>query len=80
VAAFENAFGGLHEMNPDDWRKAHDTNVLGTYNVVRAMHRPLKAAGGGSVVLIGSQSMFKPSLAPVGRRTVWKPTTFGPPS
>jgi NAD(P)-dependent dehydrogenase (short-subunit alcohol dehydrogenase family) len=66
VAAFENAFGGLHEMNPDDWRKAHDTNVLGTYNVVRALHHPLKEAGGGSVVLIGSQSMFKPSLPQAG--------------
>jgi NAD(P)-dependent dehydrogenase (short-subunit alcohol dehydrogenase family) len=66
VAAFENAFGGLHDMNPDDWRTAHDTNVLGTYNVVRALHQPLKAAGGGSVVLIGSQSMFKPSLPQAG--------------
>jgi NAD(P)-dependent dehydrogenase (short-subunit alcohol dehydrogenase family) len=66
VAAFEYAFGGLHEMNPDDWRKAHDTNVLGTYNVVRALHRPLKEAGGGSVVLIGSQSMSKPSLPQAG--------------
>lgn len=66
VAAFEYAFGGLHEMNPDDWRKAHDTNVLGTYNVVRALHRGLKEAGGGSVVLIGSQSMFKPSLPQAG--------------
>jgi NAD(P)-dependent dehydrogenase (short-subunit alcohol dehydrogenase family) len=66
VAAFENAWGGLHDMNPDDWRKAHDTNVLGAYNVVRALHRHLKAAGGGSVVLIGSQSMFKPSLSQAG--------------
>ncbi len=66
VAAYENAFGGLHDMNPDDWRKAHDTNVLGTYNVVRALHGPLKDAGGGSVVLIGSQSMFKPSMPQAG--------------
>jgi NAD(P)-dependent dehydrogenase (short-subunit alcohol dehydrogenase family) len=66
VAAFENAFGGLHDMNPDDWRKAHETNVLGTYNVVRALHAGLKDAGGGSVVLIGSQSMFKPSMPQAG--------------
>lgn len=66
VAAFENAWGGLHDMKPDDWRKAHDTNVLGAYNVVRALHRHLKAAGGGSVVFIGSQSMFKPSLSQAG--------------
>jgi NAD(P)-dependent dehydrogenase (short-subunit alcohol dehydrogenase family) len=66
VAAFEFAFGGLHEMNPDDWRKAFDTNVLGTYNVVRALHPRLKEAGGGSVVLIGSQSMAKPSLPQAG--------------
>jgi len=66
VAAYENAFGGLHDMNPDDWRKAHDTNVIGAYNVVRALHGHLKDAGGGSVVLIGSQSMFKPSLPQAG--------------
>lgn len=66
VAAYENAFGGLHDMNPDDWRRAHDTNVLGAYNVVRALHQPIKAAGGGSVVFIGSQSMFKPSMPQAG--------------
>ncbi|HTI75006.1 MAG TPA: SDR family oxidoreductase [Mycobacterium sp.] len=66
VAAYENAFGGLHDMNADDWRKAHDTNVIGAYNVVRALHGHLKDAGGGSVVLIGSQSMFKPSMPQAG--------------
>ena len=66
VAAFEKAWGGLHDMKPDDWRKAHETNVLGAYNVVRALHPHLKAAGGGSVVLIGSQSMFKPSMSQAG--------------
>ena len=66
VAAYEKAWGGLHDMKPDDWRKAHETNVLGAYNVVRALHQHLKAAGGGSVVLIGSQSMFKPSLSQAG--------------
>src|SRR6476619_6829759 len=29
VAAFEYVFGGLHETNLDDWRKAFETNVLG---------------------------------------------------
>jgi NAD(P)-dependent dehydrogenase (short-subunit alcohol dehydrogenase family) len=66
VAAFELAFGGLHDMKPDDWRKSHDTNVLGTYNVLRSLHQGLKAAGGGSVVFIGSQSMFKPSMPQAG--------------
>ena len=66
VAAYENVWGGLHDMNPDDWRKALDTNVLGAYNVVRALHPHLKAAGGGGVVLIGSQSMFKPSMSQAG--------------
>jgi NAD(P)-dependent dehydrogenase (short-subunit alcohol dehydrogenase family) len=66
VAAYEMAFGGLHDMKPDDWRKSLDTNVLGAYNVVRALHQGLKDAGGGSVVLIGSQSMFKPSMPQAG--------------
>lgn len=66
VAAFEMAWGGLHDMNPDDWRKAHETNVLGAYNVLRPLAPLMKESGGGSVVFIGSMSMFKPSLTQAG--------------
>jgi NAD(P)-dependent dehydrogenase (short-subunit alcohol dehydrogenase family) len=66
VAAFEMAWGGLNDMNPDDWRKAHETNVIGAYNVLRPLAPSMKEAGGGSVVFIGSMSMFKPSLTQAG--------------
>jgi NAD(P)-dependent dehydrogenase (short-subunit alcohol dehydrogenase family) len=66
VAAFEYAFGGLHDSNLDDWRKAFETNVLGTVTLLRPVAQAMKAAGGGSIVLIGSQSMFKPSMPQAG--------------
>lgn len=66
VAAHENAWGGLYDAKADDWRKAFDTNVLGVYNVLRPLAKVFKANGGGSVVLIGSQSMFKPSMPQAG--------------
>jgi NAD(P)-dependent dehydrogenase (short-subunit alcohol dehydrogenase family) len=66
VAAFEYVFGGLRDTNLDDWRKAFETNVLGALTVLRPVADSMKRAGGGSVVLIGSQSMFKPSLPQAG--------------
>jgi NAD(P)-dependent dehydrogenase (short-subunit alcohol dehydrogenase family) len=66
VAAFEYVFGGLHETNLEDWRTAFETNVLGAMTVLRPVATAMKASGGGAVVLIGSQSMFKPSLPQAG--------------
>jgi len=66
VAAYENAFGGLHDTDFDDWRRCFETNVLGTLTLLRAVHPAMKRAGGGAIVLIGSQSMFKPSLPQAG--------------
>jgi NAD(P)-dependent dehydrogenase (short-subunit alcohol dehydrogenase family) len=66
VAAYENAFGGLHDTDFDNWRRCFETNVLGTLTLLRATHPAMKKAGGGAVVLIGSQSMFKPSMPQAG--------------
>jgi NAD(P)-dependent dehydrogenase (short-subunit alcohol dehydrogenase family) len=62
VAAFENVWGGLYDLKFDAWRQAFETNVLGALTVIRPVATAMKEAGGGSVVLIGSQSMFKPAL------------------
>lgn len=62
VAAYDKVWGGLHDLKLDDWRKAFDTNVLGALTVMRPVTDSMKARGGGSVVLIGSQSMFQPQL------------------
>ena len=66
VAAFEYVFGGLHETKDDDWRKAFETNVIGALTILRPVTKAMEAGGGGAVVLVGSQSMFKPSLPQAG--------------
>lgn len=66
VAAFEHAWGGLYDLRLDDWRKAFDTNVLGALTVLRPTAEAMKQSGGGAVVFIGSQSMFKPAMPQAG--------------
>jgi NAD(P)-dependent dehydrogenase (short-subunit alcohol dehydrogenase family) len=66
VAAYENVWGGLYDLRFEAWRKAFETNVLGALTVLRPVATAMKAAGGGSVVLIGSQSMFQPALPQSG--------------
>lgn len=66
VAAFEYVFGGLHETKDDDWRKAFETNVIGALTVLRPVTKAMEAGNGGAVVLVGSQSMFKPALPQAG--------------
>jgi NAD(P)-dependent dehydrogenase (short-subunit alcohol dehydrogenase family) len=66
VAAHEHAWGGLYDLNLDDWRAAFDTNVLGALTILRPVAKAMKEGGGGSVVFIGSQSMFKPAMPQAG--------------
>lgn len=64
VAALDTLMGTLESTSTDDWRRALEGNVVGTMNVVRAAVPHLEARGGGSVVLIGSQSMWLPPRLP----------------
>jgi len=66
VAAYDNAWGGVFDMKDEQWRRAFDTNVLGSLNIVRAVAPVMREAGSGSIVLIGSQSMFLPQLPQAG--------------
>ena len=66
VAAYENVFGGLQDTDFEKWRRAYDTNVLGSLTLVRAVAPRMKAGGGGAVVLVGSQSMYQPQLPQAG--------------
>ena len=66
VAAFEHAWGGLWATDLATWRQAFETNVLGALTVMRPAAEAMKARGGGAIVLIGSQSMFKPSMPQAG--------------
>jgi NAD(P)-dependent dehydrogenase (short-subunit alcohol dehydrogenase family) len=66
VAAYEMVFGGLQETDFDSWRRAFETNVLGTMTLVRALAPAMKQGGGGSLVLVGSQAMYLPQLPQAG--------------
>jgi NAD(P)-dependent dehydrogenase (short-subunit alcohol dehydrogenase family) len=61
VAALDNVFGGI-DTPLDDWRRTYETNVFGTVAIVRAAAAEMRKSGGGSVVLIGSQSMYLPQV------------------
>lgn len=66
IAAYDNTWGPVLDQNPDQWRKAWDTNVIGALTLSRAVVPHMKKAGGGSIVLVGSQSMYKPQLEQAG--------------
>jgi NAD(P)-dependent dehydrogenase (short-subunit alcohol dehydrogenase family) len=66
VAAYENVWGGLHDLRFEAWRKAFETNVIGALTVIRPVANAMKEGGGGGIVLIGSQSMFQPALPQSG--------------
>ncbi|WP_149831094.1 SDR family oxidoreductase [Streptomyces tailanensis] len=56
VAALDSCFGGLEDADFTAWQAVLDVNLLGTLRMTRACLPALKAAGGGSVVFIGTQS------------------------
>jgi NAD(P)-dependent dehydrogenase (short-subunit alcohol dehydrogenase family) len=62
VAALDAIFGGVRDTSLDDWNASFSTNVLGPVHLVRAASSVFKERGGGSVVLIGSQSMYLPQV------------------
>jgi NAD(P)-dependent dehydrogenase (short-subunit alcohol dehydrogenase family) len=56
VAAWDSYFGGLEDADFATWQSVIDVNLLGSLRITRACLPGLKAAGGGSVVFIGTQS------------------------
>ena len=64
VAALDTLFGTLESTSAEDIGKAVAVNVAGVVQIARAAVPHMKKAGGGSIVLIGSQSMWHPSIAP----------------
>ncbi|MEU0371433.1 SDR family oxidoreductase [Streptomyces sp. NPDC006283] len=55
VAAWDSCFGGLEDADFTTWQGVLDVNLLGTLRMTRACLPGLKE-GGGSVVIIGTQS------------------------
>jgi len=64
VAALDTLFGSLESTPAEDWGRALQVNVVGTMQVAKAALPHMKHAGGGSIVLIGSQSMWYPPMMP----------------
>lgn len=62
VAALDLLFGGVMEASDADWQASFATNVMGPVHVVRAAAPALERRGGGSIVLIGSQSSLYPQI------------------
>ncbi|MGW0821987.1 SDR family oxidoreductase [Streptomyces sp. NPDC002845] len=56
VAARDSYFGGLEDADFTAWQSVIDVNLLGTLRMTRACLPALKEGGGGSVVIIGTQS------------------------
>ncbi|ARF55807.1 SDR family oxidoreductase [Streptomyces gilvosporeus] len=56
VAALDSLFGGLRDADLGSWREVMDVNLLGTLRMTRACLPSMTARGGGSVVMIGTQS------------------------
>ncbi|WP_329057585.1 SDR family oxidoreductase [Streptomyces sp. NBC_01453] len=55
AAAWDSYFGGLEDADFSTWQQVIDVNLLGTLRMTRACLPALKE-GGGSVVVIGTQS------------------------
>lgn len=64
VAALDTVFGTLESTTAEDFARVSEINIVGTMQIVRAATPHMKRAGGGSVVLIGSQSMWYPPMSP----------------
>ncbi len=46
--------GGVEDETPEEWRRILEVNLTGAYLCVRAVVGDMRAAGGGSVVLVSS--------------------------
>jgi NAD(P)-dependent dehydrogenase (short-subunit alcohol dehydrogenase family) len=62
VAAFDPPFGGVMNQAAVDWNAAFTAIVLGSVQMVKAVAPHLTERGGGSVVLIGAQAMYRPQV------------------
>lgn len=59
IAALDTVFGDLAASSKADWQACFETNVLGSMNICAAAAPHLAAAGGGALVLTGTQAMLK---------------------
>jgi NAD(P)-dependent dehydrogenase (short-subunit alcohol dehydrogenase family) len=60
VAAFDAAFGDTFDTEAQTWRDVFEVNVFALASLVKIVASEMKTRGGGSIVLIGSQSSELP--------------------
>jgi NAD(P)-dependent dehydrogenase (short-subunit alcohol dehydrogenase family) len=65
VAALDTLMGGIMDTPDEDWTASFNVNVVGPVHLVKAAAPALEAAGGGSIVLIGSQSYRWPQVTQI---------------
>jgi (+)-trans-carveol dehydrogenase len=56
------SFGTAEELTEQAWRDVIDVNLTGVWHTVKAAIPHLRAAGGGSIIIIGTGLKGKPSL------------------
>jgi NAD(P)-dependent dehydrogenase (short-subunit alcohol dehydrogenase family) len=66
VAAYEAVMGPILDQDLERWRRAWETNVIGALTLIRAVVPAMREQGGGAIVLVGSQSMYKPLMPQAG--------------
>lgn len=60
LAASDSTFGNLADSEPESWRDVLETNVIGSLQLTKEMLPHLQAAGGGAIIFIGAQAMYRP--------------------
>jgi SDR family mycofactocin-dependent oxidoreductase len=55
-------FGTVEELTEQAWRDVIDVNLTGVWHTVKAAIPRLRAAGGGSIIIIGTGLKGKPNL------------------
>jgi NAD(P)-dependent dehydrogenase (short-subunit alcohol dehydrogenase family) len=60
VAAYDTAFGDTFTTEAQVWRDVMEVNVVALATLVKTVANEMKTRGGGSIVLIGSQSSELP--------------------
>jgi NAD(P)-dependent dehydrogenase (short-subunit alcohol dehydrogenase family) len=56
VAARQGLIGGFLDVDEESWRESYDGNLVAPLQLVRLAALRMRETGGGSIVLVGSQS------------------------
>lgn len=59
-AAIQGPVGSLHECDPAEWRRTIEVNLIGTYNIVRALLPALHRSEDARILLFSGGGAFNP--------------------